>query len=84
MATYDVCETASRPVAVPGRPLRLFAPLRRLWETIAGRIEERRALHHLYRLDARMLRDMGFDPQAIYAAREGAIGEWKSRRCRAD
>lgn len=82
MATYDICDT--RTTALPleaSGPRRLFAPFGRLYRVLAARIEERRAIHQLYRLDARVLRDMGFDPRAIYAAREGAISEWKSRRC---
>lgn len=84
MATTSVCETQIRPVPVAAGPFHLFAPLLRLWSDVQARIHERRAIHQLYRLDARVLRDMGFDPHSIYAAREGAIGEWKSRRCRAD
>ena len=78
MATYDVCETNVREVpAATG----LLAPLLRFWTHVKDRVEERRIVHQLYRLDAHVLRDMGFDPHAIYAAREGAIGEWKSRKC---
>ncbi len=84
MATYDICETDIRSVRVETYPLRLFAPLLRLWTQTRLRMEERRVIHHLYRLDARVLRDMGFDPHAIYAAHEGAISEWKSWRCRED
>lgn len=84
MATYDICDTDIRPMPVPAGPLRLFAPLLEAWNTVRARIGERRAIHHLYRLDARVLRDMGFDPHAIYAAHEGAISEWKTRRCGED
>jgi uncharacterized protein YjiS (DUF1127 family) len=77
MATYDVCETNVREVpAATG----LLAPLLRVWAHVKDRVEERRIVHQLYRLDAHVLRDMGFDPHAIYAAREGVIGEWKSRK----
>jgi hypothetical protein len=81
MATYDVCDTEIRPMPAPAG---LFAPLLPMWTRIQARIDERRAIHHLYRLDARVLRDMGFDPHAIYAAHEGAISEWKTRRCGED
>ena len=82
MATTSVCQTQIRPVPVAAGPFRLFAPLPQLWSEVRAHFDERRAIHQLYRLDARVLRDMGFDPHSIYAAREGAIGEWKSRRCR--
>lgn len=78
MATYDVCETNVREVPAPTG---LLAPLLRAWGNVKERIEEHRIVHQLYRLDAHVLRDMGFDPHAIYAAREGTIGEWKSRKC---
>ena len=84
MATYDICDTEIRHAPTEARTRRLFAPLLRFWSEIQARNDERRTIHHLYRLDAHTLRDMGFDPHAIYAAREGAIGEWKSLRCRAD
>ena len=78
MATYDVCETSIRDVPAPTG---LLAPLLRVWGNVKERVEEHRIVHQLYRLDPHVLRDMGFDPHAIYAAREGAIGEWKSRKC---
>jgi uncharacterized protein YjiS (DUF1127 family) len=51
----------------------LGAPAR-LWHSLARKVQERRTLHKLYQLDARLLRDMGFDPDAIYEAYEGSIG----------
>ena len=81
MASYDICETEIRTnPAVPG-PLHFVVPLLEVWANTRARMEDRRTIHQLYRLDAHVLRDMGFDPAAIYEAREGAIGEWKSRRC---
>ena len=77
MATYDVCETNVREIPASTG---LLATLQRFWAHVKDRIDERRIVHHLYRLDAHVLRDMGFDPHAIYAVREGAIGEWKSRK----
>lgn len=84
MATYDICDTEIRHVPGAVRPRPFFAPLLRLCTDIRARNEERAVIHHLYRLDEHTLRDMGFDPHAIYAAHEGAIGEWKSLRCRPD
>ncbi len=81
MATYDVCETETGVIPAIARPRRLFAPLLQVWADVQARITERRTIHQLYWLDEHVLRDMGFDPRAIYAAREGTIGEWKSRRC---
>jgi uncharacterized protein YjiS (DUF1127 family) len=81
MATYDVCETQTRAVPAASGPLHFVVPLLEVWATMRERIAERRAIHQLYQLDEHVLRDMGFDPAAIYAAREGAIGEWKSRWC---
>jgi hypothetical protein len=78
MATYDVCDTNVREIPAPAG---LLAPLARFWAHVKEGIEERHIVHRLYRLDAHVLRDMGFDPHAIYAAREGVIGEWKSRKC---
>jgi hypothetical protein len=77
MASYYVCETNVREVPAATS---LLAPVLRFWAHVKDRIDERRIVHHLYRLDAHVLRDMGFDPHAIYAAREGTIGEWKSRK----
>ena len=46
----------------------------KLWQSLARKVQERRTLHKLYQLDARLLRDMGFDPDAIYETYEGTIG----------
>ena len=78
MTMYNICESGDREFPTPTG---LLAPLVRLWTAAKERIEEHRAVHQLYQLDARVLRDMGFDPYAIYEGREGAIGEWKSRKC---
>jgi len=80
MATYEVCDTNVRDVSAPTSGL---APLLRFLAHVKERVEERRVVHQLDRRDAPVLRDMGFDPHAIYAAREGVIGEWKSRKCEA-
>jgi uncharacterized protein YjiS (DUF1127 family) len=59
-----------------------FGRLGAFWTRLIRSIEDRRTLHQLYQLDARILRDMGFDPEAIYNAREGAIGERDGHRYR--
>jgi uncharacterized protein YjiS (DUF1127 family) len=50
------------------------------WKAVVKKIDDRRTLHQLYQLDAHALRDMGFDPDAIYRAHESAIGDMNAVR----
>jgi uncharacterized protein YjiS (DUF1127 family) len=81
----DTSEILVRPAEDP-RPFRVqFDPLgtlTRAWNALAQKIEERQTLHKLYQLDAHVLRDMGFDPNAIYTAYESAIGDLSAVRRR--
>lgn len=54
---------------------RLWQTCSRLWQTWLNHREARRTLHMLRNLDARTLRDMGFEPAEIYGTRLGTIGE---------
>ena len=76
-------EISTRPVenatAVRGR-FDPFGALAKSWNALARRMEDRRTLHRLYQLDAHVLRDMGFDPRAIYRAHESAIGDMSAVR----
>jgi len=58
----------------------LLGALAKGWRALAQRTEDRRTLHRLYQLDAHVLRDMGFDPDAIYRAHESAIGDMSALR----
>jgi uncharacterized protein YjiS (DUF1127 family) len=51
-----------------------------MWNALGQKIQDRRTLHQLYQLDAHVLRDMGFDPDAIYSAHESAIGDMSGVR----
>ena len=82
MASMDVSDVSVAEIPPPIRFGVLALP-QRLWRRMVKRIDERRVLHKLYQLDVHALRDMGFDPDAIYAAREGAIGDLR-RRARDD
>jgi uncharacterized protein YjiS (DUF1127 family) len=76
-------EMAARPARhVAAAPVHIgpVGVLAKIWNILARRIEDRRTLHKLYQLDAHILRDMGFDPDAIYRAREGAIGDMSALR----
>lgn len=79
MATIEICEQSVSEKRVRIDPL---APLRRVWQRLQCGLEERRVLHQLYQLDPHVLRDIGFDPEAIYRAREGAIGETDGHKYR--
>ena len=43
--------------------------------TLLAWFDARRTLHALYQRDRRTLRDMGLNPECIYRAYEGAIGD---------
>lgn len=60
-------ETNSRP-ATQG----LVANLRTIIDTAIRRAQDRRALVRISRLDPHIIHDMGFDPEAIYAALDGS------------
>ncbi len=46
-----------------------------LWQAWRNHREARRTLRLLQAMDARTLRDMGFEPAEIYGSRLGTIGE---------
>jgi uncharacterized protein YjiS (DUF1127 family) len=79
MSTYDLFDTVSK-TAAPERGIidRLFSAIRRM----IRRFEEHRTLVKLSRLDQRLIRDMGFDPAAIYGALEGSWDEVHGDRFR--
>lgn len=79
----NTIEISARPVEDATAVRVRFDPLGALaksWKALAQRIEDRRTLHQLYQLDAHVLRDMGFDPHAIYRAHESAIGDMSALR----
>jgi uncharacterized protein YjiS (DUF1127 family) len=68
MTTIDVFEeTRKEPPARTG----FFVQLRQGWRAYVHRFEERRIIVKLSRKDGRLLRDMGFEPEDIYAALDG-------------
>ena len=71
-------------IAADVRPTRssLAHDLHLVWHNFVTRRRERRLLVKLSRLDARQLRDMGFDPAAIYGALEGSWDEVHGDRFR--
>ncbi len=64
MASIEVCEY----VEPKPQRTRVRAPLRALWTTLMRWHQQRRTLTALSRLDPRLLTDMGFVPDEIYAA----------------
>lgn len=72
MSTYDLSENAEfRSARVPG----FFSVVALGFQASARRLEERRILARLSRLNSRLLKDMGLDPEAIYEAVDGTWDE---------
>lgn len=69
MTTSDLLFDST--TAPSDRGPRFFAVLQRLWAGFRRRRAERRAIISLSRLDERLLRDMGIEPQDVTAALNG-------------
>ncbi len=59
---------------------RLLPRLQRLWLQFVARHRQRRLMSRLSRLSPERLRDMGFDPAAVYAAVRGTWDELSDAR----
>lgn len=75
MSTIEIGGFTARKSRNEARPRALAAALAGLWSRYLKRRADRRTLRQLRRLDARTLRDMGFEPAEIYGTRIGTIGE---------
>ncbi len=80
MATYELFGTASEAPVRAGNSVVdvLFSSVGQM----VRRFEERRTIVKLSRLDPHLIRDMGFDPAAIYGALEGSWDEVHGDRFR--
>ncbi|MCW5697270.1 MAG: hypothetical protein KIS96_11140 [Bauldia sp.] len=58
----------------------IFIRLGKAARAAAHRFEDRRTVSRLSRLDARLIRDMGFEPDMIYGAVEGSWDDHALRR----
>jgi uncharacterized protein YjiS (DUF1127 family) len=58
----------------------LFIRLGQAARRAAHRFEDRQTVSRLARLDARLITDMGFEPDAIYGAVEGSWNDHELRR----
>ena len=58
----------------------IFIRLGQTARAVAHRFGDRRTVGRLSRLDARLIRDMGFEPDAIYGAVEGSWDDRELRR----
>jgi uncharacterized protein YjiS (DUF1127 family) len=70
MTAIELCEY----VEPQPRRLGLLRKLQTLWAALLRWRQQRRTLTMLSRLDPRLLTDMGFKPQEIYAATDGEAG----------
>jgi uncharacterized protein YjiS (DUF1127 family) len=80
MSTMEMFGAAAdeRIPTIPG----LAQDLRQIWVNFIARRQERRLMARLSRLDPHILRDMGFDPAAVYGALEGTWDEVHGDRFR--
>lgn len=62
----EACENTTRA---------LVAAPHTLWQALLARIARKWLLRRLSRHDARLLRDMGFDPSEVYGEFEGTLYE---------
>jgi uncharacterized protein YjiS (DUF1127 family) len=74
MSTIEISGDCAPAEARIIRP-HAFAQLRALWHAWHAHRAQKRSLARLEQLDARLLRDMGFEPAGIYGARRDTIGE---------
>jgi uncharacterized protein YjiS (DUF1127 family) len=79
MTTLDLFDSIPRPI--PAR-LSLLAALRNALRAWQAEIEDRRALLRIARMDPHLIRDMGFEPAAIYDAVDGTWHDLSDARFR--
>jgi hypothetical protein len=75
MATIESFGITYKEARIPRAEGGLWSGLIRSVSAIVRRSGDRRALVQISRLDPHIIRDMGFDPDAIYAALEGSWDE---------
>jgi uncharacterized protein YjiS (DUF1127 family) len=63
------------PICVENKRYDFFGALLAGWHAFRQRRRERRTLVAVSRLDPHMIRDMGFDPDQVYAALDGSWDE---------
>jgi hypothetical protein len=76
MTTYDIPSTRDR---APFGRVDVIGHVANVIAAAAHHIKEHRTITALSRLGPRRLRDMGFDPEAIYAAVDGSWNEVPAR-----
>ena len=76
MTTYDIPRTRDRAPVVR---VDVIGHLANVVAAAAHRFKEHRTVTTLSRLGPRRLRDMGFDPEAIYDAVDGSWNEVPAR-----
>ncbi|MGQ2901668.1 hypothetical protein [Neoaquamicrobium sediminum] len=63
------------PVHFRGARYDFLGTLRAGWQAMLAHREERRTIVKLSRLPVHVIRDMGFDPESVYAALDGSWDE---------
>ena len=77
MTTFDICDSVPRQV--PNRS-GAFAGLLKAIRVWRDTMEEHRILVELSRRDPHLIRDMGFEPDAVYHAVDGSWDEVRGGR----